>query len=99
MGQGSFATHVVCHDRNVIAVAKNAPLELLGPLGCGVITGAGDVINSLKVGAGKSIAIFGTGSVGLSCILAKLIELHALGPLSTRKARQLDGSINELISV
>jgi aryl-alcohol dehydrogenase len=42
----------------------------LGPLGCGVITGAGAVINSLKVGAGKSIAVFGTGSVGLSGIMA-----------------------------
>jgi aryl-alcohol dehydrogenase len=70
MGQGSFATHVVCHDRNVIAVADDAPLELLGPLGCGVITGAGAVINSLNVGVGKSIAIFGTGSVGLSGVMA-----------------------------
>ena len=70
MGQGSFATHVVCHDRNVIRVANDAPLELLGPLGCGVITGAGAVINSLKVGVGKSIAVFGTGSVGLSGVMA-----------------------------
>jgi aryl-alcohol dehydrogenase len=70
MGQGSFATHVVCHDRNVIGVAHDAPLELLGPLGCGVITGAGAVINSLKVSAGKSIAVFGTGSVGLSAVMA-----------------------------
>ena len=70
MGQGSFATHVVCHDRNIIKVADDAPLELLGPLGCGVITGAGAVVNSLKVDVGKSIAIFGTGSVGLSGIMA-----------------------------
>jgi aryl-alcohol dehydrogenase len=70
MGQGSFATHVVCHDRNVIKVANEAPLELLGPLGCGVITGAGAVINSLKVSVGKSIAVFGTGSVGLSAVMA-----------------------------
>ncbi len=70
MGQGSFATRVVCHDRNVIRVANDAPLELLGPLGCGVITGAGAVINSLKVGVGKSIAVFGTGSVGLSGVMA-----------------------------
>jgi aryl-alcohol dehydrogenase len=42
----------------------------LGPLGCGVITGAGAVINSLKVDVGKSIAVFGTGSVGLSAVMA-----------------------------
>jgi len=40
------------------------PLEVLGPLGCGLQTGAGAVINALKVGVGQSIAVFGTGSVG-----------------------------------
>ena len=43
---------------------RDVPLELLGPLGCGVLTGAGAVMNSLKVSAGKSFAVFGTGSVG-----------------------------------
>ena len=69
-GQSSFATHVVCHDRNMIRVANDATLEILGPLGCGVITGAGACINSLQVGFGKSIAVFGIGSVGLSGIMA-----------------------------
>jgi aryl-alcohol dehydrogenase len=88
MGQGSFATHVVCHDRNVIAVAKDAPLELLGPLGCGVITGAGAVINSLKVGVGKSIAIFGTGSVGLSGVMAaKLVGAGKIIAIDLRDDR------------
>ena len=88
MGQGSFATHVVCHDRNVIAVAPDAPLELLGPLGCGVITGAGAVINSLKVGVGKSIAIFGTGSVGLSAVMAaKLVGAGKIIAIDLRDDR------------
>ena len=88
MGQGSFATHVVCHDRNVIAVGRDAPLELLGPLGCGVITGAGAVINSLKVGVGKSIAVFGTGSVGLSGIMAaKLVGAGKIIAIDLRDDR------------
>jgi aryl-alcohol dehydrogenase len=88
MGQGSFATHVVCHDRNVIKVADDAPLELLGPLGCGVITGAGAVINSLKVGVGKSIAVFGTGSVGLSGIMAaKLVGAGKIIAIDLRNDR------------
>jgi aryl-alcohol dehydrogenase len=45
-------------------------LETLAPLGCGVQTGAGAVMNTLKCGAGSSIAVFGTGSVGVSSILA-----------------------------
>ena len=46
------------------------PLELLGPLACGVQTGAGAVMNALKVIAGKSFAVFGAGSVGLSALMA-----------------------------
>ena len=69
-GQSSFATHALCRERNIVKVRKEAPLHLLGPLACGVQTGAGAVINSLKVGPGHSIAVFGTGSVGLSAIMA-----------------------------
>jgi aryl-alcohol dehydrogenase len=46
------------------------PVEIMGPLGCGVQTGAGAVMNALKPGAGSSIAVFGAGSVGLSAIMA-----------------------------
>lgn len=69
-GQSSFATHAVCREGNVVKVRKDAPLERLGPLGCGVQTGAGAVLNSFKVKAGQSIAVFGAGSVGLSAVMA-----------------------------
>ncbi|SNR23296.1 NAD(P)-dependent alcohol dehydrogenase [Halorubrum vacuolatum] len=69
-GQSSFATHAIATERNVVPVADDVPLELLGPLGCGVQTGAGGVINSLNPQAGDSIAVFGAGSVGLSAVMA-----------------------------
>jgi aryl-alcohol dehydrogenase len=69
-GQSSFATHALCHEVNVVKVPNDAPLEIMGPLACGVQTGAGAVMNALKVTAGKSIAVFGTGSVGLSALMA-----------------------------
>lgn len=69
-GQSSFATHSIATERNVVRVDDDVPLELLGPLGCGVQTGAGGVINSLDPQAGSSIAIFGAGSVGLSSVMA-----------------------------
>lgn len=69
-GQSSFATHALCHERNAVKVDKAAPLEILGPLGCGVMTGAGAVMNALKVPAGRSLAVFGAGAVGLSAVLA-----------------------------
>lgn len=69
-GQSSFATYSLADERSAVKVPSDLRLEILGPLGCGVQTGAGAVINSLKVSAGQSIAIFGTGSVGLSAVMA-----------------------------
>ncbi len=69
-GQSSFATRVMTWERSVVRVAPDAPLELLGPLACGLSTGAGAVFNALAPPAGSSIAIFGTGAVGLSALLA-----------------------------
>lgn len=69
-GQSSFASYAVANERNVVKVRKDAPLELLGPLGCGIQTGAGSVLNGLKVGAGQSFCVFGSGAVGLSAVMA-----------------------------
>ena len=69
-GQSSFATYSLADESSAVKVPADVPLELLGPLGCGVQTGAGAVINSLKVGTGHSIAVFGTGAVGLSAVMA-----------------------------
>jgi len=69
-GQSSFATYALCHERNAVKVPHTAPLEILGPLGCGVMTGAGAVMNALRVEAGRSLAVFGAGAVGLSAVLA-----------------------------
>lgn len=69
-GQSSFGTYALVHERNVIKVPKTAPLELLGPLGCGIQTGAGAVLNTLKVTPGSSFAAFGGGAVGLSAVMA-----------------------------
>ena len=72
-GQSSLATHVLGSERNVVKVRKDVPLELLGPLGCGIQTGAGAVLNSLRPAAGSSIVVFGTGSVGMSAVMAARI--------------------------
>jgi aryl-alcohol dehydrogenase len=69
-GQSSFGTFSLAYERNVIKVPSNAPLELLGPLGCGIQTGAGAVMNSLKLKPGSSFATFGGGAVGLSAVMA-----------------------------
>jgi len=72
-GQSSFATHSLATERNLVKVSKRLNLEILSPLGCGLQTGAGTVMNSLKVPKGASIAIFGTGAVGLAAAMAARI--------------------------
>lgn len=72
-GQSSFATHAVAHARNVVKVDKDVDLALLGPLGCGIQTGAGTVLNALRPEFGTSIAVYGCGAVGLSAIMAAKI--------------------------
>lgn len=71
--QSSFATYALASERNVVKVRQDAPLEILGPLGCGVQTGAGGVLNALQAEAGSSIGIFGTGSVGLSAVMGAVV--------------------------
>jgi aryl-alcohol dehydrogenase len=68
--QSSFATYALGTERSVVKVRKDAPLELLGPLGCGIQTGAGAILNDLEVKAGSSLAVFGIGSLGLSAVMA-----------------------------
>ena len=69
-GQSSFATRALAHQRSVVKVPSDLPIEILGPLGCGVMTGAGAVVHALAPRCGASIAVFGTGPVGMAAILA-----------------------------
>jgi aryl-alcohol dehydrogenase len=69
-GQSSFATHSLASERNVVKVDDDLPLELLGPLGCGIQTGAGSVLIAMAARPGTSLAVFGTGAVGLAAVMA-----------------------------
>jgi Zn-dependent alcohol dehydrogenase len=69
-GQSSFARHTLAHRSCVVRIPADADLALYAPLGCGMQTGAGAVLNSLGVRAGSSVAVFGAGSVGMAAIMA-----------------------------
>jgi aryl-alcohol dehydrogenase len=71
--QSSLANFALANERNIVKVAKDVPLEILGPLGCGIRTGAGAVMNTLRPIPGASIAIFGVGPVGMSAVLAAVV--------------------------
>jgi aryl-alcohol dehydrogenase len=72
-GQSSFANFALTHERNLVKVKEDVPLEILGPMSCGIRTGAGAVMISLHPKAGTSIAVFGVGPVGMSAILAAVV--------------------------
>ena len=72
-GQSSFATHAVVSERNAVKVDSDVDLALLGPLGCGIQTGAGTILNRLKPGFGDSLVVFGCGAAGLSAVMAAKI--------------------------
>lgn len=69
-GQSAFSQRVIATAHNLVKVDKSLPLHLLGPLGCGVQTGAGAVLNTLAPEPGSSIAVFAAGSVGLAAVMA-----------------------------
>jgi aryl-alcohol dehydrogenase len=69
-GQSSFATHAIAYERNTVKVDADLGWDILAPFGCGMQTGAGTVYNSLAPPPGSSLAVFGTGSVGLAALLA-----------------------------
>ncbi|MEU3686088.1 NAD(P)-dependent alcohol dehydrogenase [Streptomyces sp. NPDC048405] len=77
-GQSSFAEYALVPARNAVRVDPALPLELLGPLGCGFLTGAGAVLNSFGAGPGDTLVVLGAGAVGLAAVMAA----HAAGAVS-----------------
>ena len=73
-GQSSLATHALAHERNVVKLPPGSPVQLVGPLGCGIQTGAGAVMNSLDVQPGSTVVVAGAGAVGLSAVLAAVVR-------------------------
>jgi len=69
MGCSTFSEYTVLPEISLAKVNPSAPLEEVCLLGCGVTTGMGAVVNTAKVEAGASVAIFGLGGIGLSAII------------------------------
>ncbi|MDM5196612.1 NAD(P)-dependent alcohol dehydrogenase [Fictibacillus enclensis] len=72
--QSSFTTYTITNKNNLIKVDPEADLRLVAPLGCGLLTGFGTVLNGLKPKTSSSFAVFGTGAVGLGALMAAKIE-------------------------
>ena len=64
----SFAEQLLVHQNAVVKVADDIPLNIGCLVGCGIITGAGAVLNTAKVPAGATVEVFGCGGIGLSAV-------------------------------
>ncbi len=73
-GQSSLARHALVDERCLVKVPDDAPLHVLAPLGCGIQTGAGAVMNVLRPEPGSTIAVFGAGAVGMAAIMAAALS-------------------------
>ncbi|WP_373047560.1 S-(hydroxymethyl)glutathione dehydrogenase/class III alcohol dehydrogenase [Vulgatibacter sp.] len=95
MGTSTFSEYTVLPEISVAKIRKDAPLEKVCLLGCGVTTGIGAVLNTAKVQPGETVAIFGLGGIGLSAIIGaqmakagRIIGID-LNPAKFEIARQL----------
>jgi aryl-alcohol dehydrogenase len=93
-GQSSFATHALAYESNSVKVDPDLDLAVAAPLGCGIQTGAGTVLNVLRPAAGTSFAVFGAGGVGLAGLMAAvhlgLAPIIAVDPVASRRVLALE---------
>ena len=64
----SFAERMLLHENAVVKIREDMPLDRAALIGCGVMTGVGAVLNTAKIEAGSTVAVFGAGGVGLAAI-------------------------------
>jgi aryl-alcohol dehydrogenase len=69
-GQSSFATYSLTSASSLVPIPDGLPVELMGPLACGLATGAGAVFNTVRPQPGSSIVVYGAGTVGLAAVMA-----------------------------
>lgn len=66
----TFLTKAIISENRIVKIPDEMPLREAALLGCAIPTGAGIVMNTAKISAGESVAIFGIGGIGLSVLLA-----------------------------
>ena len=92
-GQSSFGSHALANQRNVIKIDKDAPLEIMGALGCGIQTGAGSIMRAMGCHKGSSLVILGGGTVGLAAAMGAVVQgcatIIVVEPMASRREMAL----------
>ena len=102
-GQSSFASYSICAANALVKVPQDTDVSILGPLACGLSTGAGAVLNALRPFAGSSVVVYGSGAVGLSAIMAARLtgatHIIAVDKLASRLSLASELGATETIDV
>ncbi|KAA1425157.1 alcohol dehydrogenase catalytic domain-containing protein [Mumia zhuanghuii] len=88
-GQSSFASHAIAPAQSCVRVAADVPAHVAAPLGCGFLTGAGAVLNTLAPTAGDRLLVVGAGGVGAAAAATALavgVEVVVIDPMEQRRA-------------
>src|SRR5580658_4568041 len=91
-GLGGFAERALIHENQLAVVPKEMPFAQAALLGCGVVTGAGSVLNTANVGAGDAVVIFGAGGVGLNAVSGARIAGASRIVVIDIQAKRLDAA-------
>src|SRR6266545_1639961 len=67
-GLGTFAEQMLVHENSLVKIREDMPLDGAALIGCGVTTGLGAALNTARVEAGSTVAVYGAGGIGLSAI-------------------------------
>jgi alcohol dehydrogenase len=90
LGVSGFAEHTVVSTRSAVKIDASLPPEIAALFGCAVMTGTGAVLNTARVPAGASVAVFGLGGVGLAAVLGAVVAganpIVAIDPLPEKRA-------------
>jgi S-(hydroxymethyl)glutathione dehydrogenase / alcohol dehydrogenase len=88
MGCSTFSEYTVLPEISLAKISKDAPLEKVCLLGCGVTTGIGAVLNTAKVEEGATVAVFGLGGIGLAAIIgAKMAKASRIIAIDINPAK------------
>ncbi len=75
----TWAEYAVAQERMVVPLPSDVPTDVTAVIGCAVMTGAGAIINALRVRPGESVAVFGAGGIGLCAIAAAaVVDAHPI---------------------
>jgi aryl-alcohol dehydrogenase len=93
-GQSSFASHAVAYEDNIVVVDDSVDLAVAAPFGCGIQTGAGAVLNTLRPSTDATLAVFGAGAVGLSAVMVAKASgvgtIVAVDPVESRRQMAME---------